>query len=81
MRRMVQLTIALPLSVAVLVAAVGSLWLYTDATDRGMETADMWAVGFFVAFLLLPVIGGLLVLVYYLQKRQPRYPEATPATR
>lgn len=76
---MVQLTIALPTSIAVLVAIGGSVWLYEDATSRGMETADMWAVGFFVAFFLLPIVGGVLVLMYYSQKRQPRHPDATIA--
>lgn len=74
---MAQFTIALPTSIAVLLAAGGSLWLYKDATNREMETADMWAVGFFVAFFLLPIIGGILVLIYYTQKRQPRNPDPT----
>lgn len=69
---MVQLTIALPTSIAVLIAVGGCLWLYADATDRDMETADMWAVGFFVAFFLLPILGGVLVVLYYRQKRPPR---------
>lgn len=62
---MVQIMVTLPLSIAVLVATAGSFWFYRDATDREMDTADMWAVGFFVAFFVLPLIGGLLVLVYY----------------
>ena len=78
---MVQFAIALPTSIAVLIAAGGGLWLYTDATDRGMETADMWGIGFFVAFFLLPVIGGALVAMYYLEKRQPREPEPTLTPR
>lgn len=76
---MVQIMVTLPLSIAVLVATAGSFWFYRDATDREMDTADMWAVGFFVAFFVLPLIGGLLVLVYYFQKRQPRYPGPTEA--
>lgn len=76
---MVSITIHLPLSVAVIFAAVGSWWLYTDASNRGMDTADMWAVGFFVGFFLLPIIGGLLVLAYYFHKRRPQYPESLPA--
>lgn len=76
---MFELTISFPLSVAVLVAAGGSLWVYTDASDRGMETADMWAVGFALGFFLLPILGGILVLAYYLQKRPPRYPDPTSA--
>ena len=71
---MVSLTVHLPLSIAVLFAAAGSIWVYHDATSRNMDTADMWAVGLFVAFFLLPILGGLAVLFYYLQKRKPRYP-------
>lgn len=76
---MVRLTIALPTSIAVLIAVGGGLWLYTDATDRGMETADIWAVGFFVAFFVLPIFGGVLVVLYYRQKRPPRKLDPTVA--
>lgn len=77
---MVQLTLTLPLSVAVIFAAVGAGWIYHDASTRNMDTADMWAVGFFVAFFIVPILGGLAVLFYYFQKRDPEYPqpEMTP---
>jgi hypothetical protein len=78
---MASITIALSTSAALLIAAGGGLWVYQDATDRRMDTADMWAVGFVVGFLLLPILGGVLVLLYYLQKRQPRYPEPTVQTQ
>jgi hypothetical protein len=78
---MASITIALSTSAALLIAAGGGFWVYQDATDRRMDTADMWAVGFVVGFLLLPILGGVLVLLYYLQKRQPRYPEPTVPTQ
>ena len=58
-----------------LVAALGGIWIYQDARNRGMDTADMWAVGFFVGFFLLPIVGGILVFAYYLQKRDPEFPQ------
>ncbi|MFC7071683.1 hypothetical protein ACFQJ7_09560 [Halovenus rubra] len=75
-------SISLSLPVALLLAATGSVLIYRDATERSMQTADMWAVGFFVAFFVLPIIGGVIVLLYYLQKRDPNYPqpEAVPST-
>jgi len=78
---MVSITISLSFSMAIILGSGGALWLYIDASDRGMDTADMWAVGFLVAFLLLPIIGGIFVLLYYSQKRPPRYPDPTTATQ
>lgn len=69
---MVSINISLPWLVAIPLALLGAAWIYTDATERGMESADMWAVGFFVAFFIPPIIGGLVVLVAYLQKRGRR---------
>jgi hypothetical protein len=46
-----------------------------------MDTADMWAVGFLVAFLLLPIIGGIFVLLYYFLQRPPQYPDPATATQ
>ncbi|ELZ93081.1 hypothetical protein [Haloferax sulfurifontis] len=66
--------VSIELSGPILVAAavLGAAWLYRDAKRRAMDTADMWAVGFFVAFVLLPVLGGLAVLAFYLQNRNRR---------
>ncbi|MFW5973887.1 MAG: hypothetical protein ACOCPZ_00710 [Natrialbaceae archaeon] len=66
--------------VAVLIAALGALWIYQDAKARRMDTADMWAVGFAVAFFIPPIIGGVAVLFYYFQKRnrRPGEPIRTP---
>ena len=75
------ISISLSVPVAILIAAGGALWIYRDATTRGMDTADMWAVGLFIGFFFLPIVGGVLVLVYYLGKRRPRYPKPTPTPR
>jgi hypothetical protein len=72
---MVGFTILLSGPLALLLAALGSIWIYQDASGRNMETADMWAVGFFVGFFIPPLIGAVLVLAYYLQKRDPEYPQ------
>ncbi|WP_410765616.1 hypothetical protein [Haloferax sp. DFSO60] len=50
-------------------ALLGSVWIYRDAKRREMDTADVWAVGFFVAFVLLPILGGIVVFALYLQRR------------
>lgn len=57
---------------ALLIAGLGALWIYQDATARRMDTADMWAVGFAVGFFIPPLIGAVAVLVYYFQKRNRR---------
>ena len=57
-------SITLSISAAFLLAIGGAIWIYTDATKGAMDTADMWAVGFFVGFFILPVLGGILVLLY-----------------
>ncbi|MCO8265675.1 MULTISPECIES: hypothetical protein [unclassified Haloferax] len=67
---MVSIELGGPLLLAA--AVLGAAWLYRDAKRRAMDTADMWAVGFFVAFVLLPVLGGLAVFVFYLQNRNRR---------
>lgn len=69
---MVAVELNIGLYVAIPLALLGSVLLYRDAGRRGMDTADMWAVGFVVGFLLLPVLGGLVVLALYLQKRTGR---------
>ncbi|XVH31505.1 hypothetical protein ACNS7O_14100 [Haloferacaceae archaeon DSL9] len=78
---MVGITIEMGLPLAVSLALLEAVWICWDAKRRGMDTADMWTVGFFVAFFLLPLFGGLFVLLVYLQKRTPRrnYPTAVPA--
>ncbi|AKU06676.1 MULTISPECIES: hypothetical protein [Haloferax] len=67
---MVSIEISGPLLLAA--AVLGAAWIYRDAKRRAMDTADMWAVGFFVAFVLLPVLGGLAVFVFYLRNRNRR---------
>ncbi|MBO4246841.1 PLDc N-terminal domain-containing protein [Halomicrobium sp. IBSBa] len=39
-----------------------SYWVYTDATDRGMDTATLWAVVTFV--------GGVIGLLIYILVRE-----------
>ena len=65
---------------ALLIAALGALWIYQDAKARRMDTADMWAVGFAVGVFIPPIIGAVAVLVYYFQKRnrRPGEPVRTP---
>ena len=64
--------ISLPWIVAVPLALLGAAWIYRDASARQMDTADMWAVGFFVAFFIPPILGGVVVLAFYLRKRNRR---------
>jgi ABC-type phosphate transport system permease subunit len=64
--------IVIPALIAVPLALLGAAWIYRDATERRMDTADMWAVGFFVAFFIPPIIGGVLVYAFYLRKRKGR---------
>lgn len=77
---MVSINITLPWAVAIPLALLGAAWIYKDATERGMDTADMWAVGFFVAFFVPPIIGGVIVFAIYLRKRERRRgPRPVPA--
>lgn len=62
--------IVLPALVALPLALLGAAWIYRDASRRRMDTADTWAVGFVVGFLLVPLLGGLVVLAFYLQRRR-----------
>ncbi|WP_416838673.1 hypothetical protein [Haloferax sp. DFSO52] len=64
------------------VALLGALWVYRDAKRREMDTADMWAVGFFIGFVLLPLLGGIAVLAFYFRNRNRRrgYPVSAPET-
>jgi len=75
------ISIGLSVPAAILIATGGALWIYRDTTTRGMNTADMWAVGFVVGFFLLPIIGGVLVFAYHLQERRSQSPTPTAATR
>jgi hypothetical protein len=73
-------TIELPGLLAIPLAPLGAAWIYRDANQRGMDTADMWAVGFFVGFFVPPLLGGAVVFWLYLQKRNRRggVPTTTP---
>lgn len=49
---MIHITVVLPASAAIIIAAGEGCWLGGDASARSMHTADIWAVGFLVAFFL-----------------------------
>ncbi|NGM67445.1 hypothetical protein G6M89_00225 [Natronolimnobius sp. AArcel1] len=66
---MVQLDVQILLAVGVVVGMAGVTWVYQDARSRGIESADIWAMAFFAGFVLVPVIGGVAVLVFYRRKR------------
>ena len=67
---MVTITVGGPLALAF--ALVGALLIYRDAKQRGMDTADMWAVGFFIGFFVPPLIGAAVVVALYFRNREPR---------
>lgn len=69
---MVGVSISISGPLAVLLGLAGAIWIYFDGKDRGMETADMWAVGFFVGMFIPPLIGAVVVGAFYLQKRNRR---------
>lgn len=56
-------------SLAVLIGLLGAIWIYLDGRKRNMDTADMWAVGFFVGMFIPPIIGAVVVGTLYSQKR------------
>lgn len=72
------LAIQLSIPAAMIIAALCALWIYQDAKKRGMDTADMWAVGFAVGFFVIPIIGGVAVYVYYLKERNRPGPGSVP---
>lgn len=54
---------------AVIIGLLGAGWIYIDGRQQKLETADMWAVGFFVGMFLPPIIGAVIVGTLYVQKR------------
>jgi cytochrome bd-type quinol oxidase subunit 2 len=64
---MVSIHISWPLALAL--AALGAAWIYLDGRERGMDTADMWAVGFVIGMFVPPIVGAVAVGVLYTQKR------------
>lgn len=57
---------------ALVLAILGASWIYVDGRKRQMDTADMWAVGFFVGMFIPPIIGAVVVGMLYLQTRNQR---------
>ncbi|RBI59463.1 hypothetical protein DMJ13_22915 [halophilic archaeon] len=66
---MAGISIRLSLSAGILIGLLGAVWIFKDASDHNIDSAVDWAVGFFVAFFLLPILGGIVVLVVYLRRR------------
>ena len=56
---------------AVILGLSGAIWIYFDGRKQNSETADMWAVGFFIGMFIPPIIGAVIVGVLYLQRRKP----------
>lgn len=56
-------------ALAVAVGALGALWIYLDGRERGLETADMWAVGFFIGMFIPPLLGAVAVGAVYVDRR------------
>lgn len=67
-------------TLAVVIGLLGGGWIYVDGRRRDMETADMWAVGFFVGMFIPPIIGAVVVGMLYLQNRNRRRPTASTIT-
>ena len=57
---------------AVLLGLTGAIIIYRDGKRRNMDTADMWAVGFFLGVFIPPIIGAVIMGVLYLHKRNRR---------
>ncbi|MFC4406303.1 hypothetical protein [Haloarchaeobius iranensis] len=63
--------IEIPGILAVFLGVLGAVWIFLDGRKRNIETADMWAVGFFVGMFIPPIVGAVIVGMLYLQKRNP----------
>lgn len=55
---------------ALLLGVLGAAWIYVDGRERNIETADMWAVGFFIGMFLPPIVGAVVVGTLYTQRRK-----------
>lgn len=75
---MVGLNVQISGSLALLLGLAGAVWIYVDGKQRGIETADMWAVGFFVGMFVPPLIGAVVVAAFYLRNRNRRRSRGTP---
>ncbi|WP_423744423.1 hypothetical protein V5735_16030 (plasmid) [Haladaptatus sp. SPP-AMP-3] len=78
---MAGIQIVIPWFLAIPLALLCAAWVYRDAKERRMDTADMWAVGMFIGFFIPPFIGAIIVYAVYLRKRNRRRgePYAVPA--
>lgn len=64
---MVSIEISGPL--ALIIGLGGAIWIYIDGQRRNVETADMWAVGFFVGMFIPPIVGAVVVGILYFRRR------------
>ncbi len=66
---------------AVVIGLLGGGWIYLDGRQRNMDTADMWAVGFFLGMFIPPIIGAVVVGTLYLQRRNRNRGQPAPVDR
>jgi len=68
-------------TVALLLGLLGAAWIYVDGRERHIDTADMWAVGFFVGMFVPPIVGAVVVGTLYTQRRQRGGQRGRPVRR
>jgi hypothetical protein len=56
-------------ALALLLGVLGAVWIYVDGRERNIDTADMWAVAFFVGMFIPPIIGAVVVATLYVDRR------------
>jgi len=66
---------------ALILGLLGAGWIYVDGRERNMDTADMWAVAFFVGMFIPPIIGAVVVATLYLDRRNRGGRKTHPARR
>jgi hypothetical protein len=66
---------------ALVLALLGAGWIYVDGRERNMDSADMWAVAFFVGMFIPPIIGAVVVGTLYLDRRNRGGRKTHPARR
>jgi len=68
-------------ALALVLGLLGAGWIYVDGRERKMDTADMWAVAFFVGMFIPPIIGAVVVATLYLDRRNRGGRKTHPARR
>lgn len=64
--------IQLSTTLAIAIGLLGGLWIFTDGREQDIESADMYAVGFFVGMFIPPIIGAVVVVFLYFQRRNQK---------